>query len=112
MFIMECQGCYFQSILFRYGDVTPKTFLGRIIDIIWVLVGAIVMSLFTGLMISTMQAAFDGSKCKDIAGKEVRLKERKLLSGQTFTLSTDLIIRADVKFPSNQPLLVCFIKTP
>nr|XP_058953093.1 uncharacterized protein LOC131780509 [Pocillopora verrucosa] len=54
-----------------YGDVTPKSFLGRIFGIIWVLVGAVMMSLFTGLIISAMQASLDGTKCKDIAGKEV-----------------------------------------
>lgn len=35
------------------------------------------MSLFTGLIISVMQASLDGTKCKDIADKEVRIKKKK-----------------------------------
>ena len=35
------------------------------------------MSLFTGLIISAMQASLDGTKCKDIAGEEVRIKKKK-----------------------------------
>ena len=35
------------------------------------------MQLFTGLIISAMQASLDGTKCKDIAGKEVRMKKEK-----------------------------------
>ena len=35
------------------------------------------MQLFTGLIISAMQASLDGTKCKDIAGKEVRIKKEK-----------------------------------
>ena len=32
------------------------------------------MSLFSGLIISAMQASLDGTKYKDIAGKEVHIK--------------------------------------
>ena len=59
------------------NQVPSKSFLGRIFGIIWVLVGAVMMSMFTGLIISAMQASLDGTKCKDIAGKEVRIKKKK-----------------------------------
>ena len=57
----------------RYGDgdKTPKTFIGRLFGILWVIVGAIMMSLFTALIINAVQAALDGTKCQDIASKEV-----------------------------------------
>ncbi|XP_068747337.1 uncharacterized protein [Montipora capricornis] len=53
------------------GDKTPKTFLGRVYEIIWVLVGAIMMSLFTAFFTNAMQAALDGTKCQDINSKDV-----------------------------------------
>lgn len=34
--------------------------------------GAIMLSLFTALFTNAMQAALDGTKCKDIDGKKVR----------------------------------------
>lgn len=54
-----------------YGDKTPKSFLGRLFGVIWILVGAIMLSLFTALFTNAMQAALDGTKCKDIDGKKV-----------------------------------------
>ena len=57
--------------LTRYGDKTPKSFLGRLFGVVWILVGAIMLSLFTALFTNAMQAALDGTKSKDIDGKEV-----------------------------------------
>ena len=62
--------------LIRYGDVTPKSLPGRVFAIIWVLVGAVVMSLFTATVISAMETAVDGKKCTDIDGKEVNVNYR------------------------------------
>ena len=62
---------FFSIDLLRYGDVTPKSVPGRVFGIIWVLVGAVMMSLFTATVINTMQTAVDGTNCKDIQGKEV-----------------------------------------
>ena len=62
---------FFSIDLIRYGDVTPKSVPGRVFGIIWVLVGAVVMSLFTATVVNVMQTAVDGTKCKDIEGKEV-----------------------------------------
>lgn len=58
--------------LIRYGDKTPKSSLGRLFGVIWILVGAMMLSMFTALFTNAMQAALDGTKCKDIDGKEVR----------------------------------------
>lgn len=54
--------------------MTPRSFPGRIFGIIWVLVGAVMMSLFTAAVINAMQAALGGAKCNDIDGKEVSVK--------------------------------------
>ena len=55
-----------------YGDKIPRSPLGRIFSIIWILVGAILLSLFTATVTNAMNTALDGSKCKDVSGKEVR----------------------------------------
>ena len=57
--------------LIRYGDKTPKTFCGRSFGIIWILIGAITLSLFTALFINAIQASQDGTRCRDIGGKKV-----------------------------------------
>ena len=67
--------------LIRYGDVTPKTLPGRMFGIIWVLVGAVVMSSFTATFINAMQTAVDGTKCKDIEDKEVSVNKRITITG-------------------------------
>ncbi|XP_015768022.1 PREDICTED: uncharacterized protein LOC107346287 isoform X3 [Acropora digitifera] len=54
-----------------YGDQTPTTFLGRVYGVIWILVGAIMMSLFTALFTNAMQGALDGTRCQDITSKDV-----------------------------------------
>jgi len=65
------------SFVIRYGDKTPKTFLGRLFGVVWILVGAIMLSLFTALFTNAMQAALDGTKCQDIDSKEVCIREKK-----------------------------------
>ena len=57
--------------LIRYGDKTPKTLCGRSFGIIWILIGAITLSLFTALMTNAIQASLDGTRCRDIGGKKV-----------------------------------------
>ena len=59
------------SFYIRYGDKTPKTFLGRVFGVIWILVGAIMLSLFTALFTNAMQAALDGTRCQDMNSKDV-----------------------------------------
>ncbi|PFX26168.1 Potassium voltage-gated channel subfamily G member 3 [Stylophora pistillata] len=54
-----------------YGDKIPGSIPGRLFSIIWILVGAIMLSLFTAMVTNAMNTAMDGSKCKDISGKEV-----------------------------------------
>ena len=54
------------------------------------------MSLFTGLIISVMQASLDGTKCKDIADKEVRIKKKKFILSVA-KKETDLAFRSNLK---------------
>lgn len=54
-----------------YGDKIPKSSLGRLFGVIWILVGAIMLSLFTAVATNALNTALDGTKCKDIDGKEV-----------------------------------------
>lgn len=55
----------------RYGDKTPRTFLGRMYGVIWILVGAVMLSLFTALFTNAMQGALDGTRCQDMNSKDV-----------------------------------------
>ena len=57
--------------LIRYGDKTPKTLCGRAFGIMWILIGAMMLSLFTALFTNAMQASLDGTRCRDIGGKKV-----------------------------------------
>ena len=36
-----------KSFSFRYGDKTPKTIFARILCVVWILAGAVLLSLFT-----------------------------------------------------------------
>ncbi|XP_074637643.1 uncharacterized protein LOC141895646 isoform X2 [Acropora palmata] len=54
-----------------YGDKTPRTFLGRMYGVIWILVGAVMLSLFTALFTNAMQGALDGTRCQDMNSKDV-----------------------------------------
>lgn len=71
IFTLYCLKTVQRFDIIRYSDITPKSFPGRVFGIIWVLVGAVVMSLFTAAVINAMQTAGDGPKCKGIDGKEV-----------------------------------------
>ncbi|XP_066018732.1 uncharacterized protein [Pocillopora verrucosa] len=59
-----------------YGDKTPKTLCGRLFGIIWILIGAITLSLFTALMTNAIQASLDGTRCRDIGGKKVGVSNK------------------------------------
>jgi len=54
-----------------YGDKIPKSSLGRLFGVIWIFVGAIMLSMFTAMATNAMNTALDGTICKDIDGKEV-----------------------------------------
>ena len=68
--------------LTRYGDKIPKSFPGRLFGVAWILVGAIMLSLFTAMATNAMNTALDGTKCKDIDGKEVSSTRNLLYFGQ------------------------------
>ncbi|XP_022789720.1 uncharacterized protein LOC111329323 [Stylophora pistillata] len=59
-----------------YGDKTPKTLCGRAFGIMWILIGAIMLSLFTALFTNAMQASLDGTRCRDIGGKDVGVSNK------------------------------------
>ncbi|XP_066018735.1 uncharacterized protein [Pocillopora verrucosa] len=59
-----------------YGDKTPKTLCGRAFGIMWILIGAIMLSLFTALFTNAMQASLDGTRCRDIGGKKVGVSNK------------------------------------
>ncbi|KAL9981408.1 hypothetical protein ACROYT_G010109 [Oculina patagonica] len=75
-----------------YGDKTPKSFLGRLFGVVWILVGAIMLSLFTALFTNAMQAALDGTKCKDIDGKEMGVS---IMNTETQIVANEM--HADIK---------------
>ena len=63
--------CLKHFCLNRYGDKIPKSSLGRLFGVIWLLVGAMMLSMFTAMATNAMNTALDGTICKDIDDKEV-----------------------------------------
>ena len=63
--------CLKHFCLHRYGDKIPKSSLGRLFGVIWILVGAVMLSMFTAMATNAMNTALDGTICKDIDDKEV-----------------------------------------
>ena len=55
-------------LFFRYGDVAPKSVLGRIVTIIWMMVGILIAAMMT----STMTDAIGSIDYLDIYKSHVR----------------------------------------
>ena len=57
----------------RYGDKSPKSLPARIFSIVWILVGLIVMAIFTANVTSALTALSLDTKTSSFANKKVRL---------------------------------------
>ena len=56
----------------RYGDITPRTFLGRTLTVAWLVIGM----LLTGIVIGTIAGVVGGNDLQsnlNLSGKKVRL---------------------------------------
>ena len=58
---------------YSYGDKTPKFILGRVFGVLWILIGVVVIAIFTATATSAISvdaqvlARLGGSKVKDTA---------------------------------------------
>ena len=43
-------------LLYRYGDVTPKTILGRLFTIIWISAGLVILAMYMGVVTTSLTA--------------------------------------------------------
>ena len=41
-------------VYFRYGDISPRSFPGRIVAMIWTLIGLVLVGILTGALTSTI----------------------------------------------------------
>ena len=55
---------------FSFGDYAPKTYLGRVASIAWMIVSLITLSLFTAAIIASLTSV-DGADKAQIYGREV-----------------------------------------
>lgn len=62
--------CLFNPLTHRYGDRSPKSALGRVFCILWIITGVIIISIFTALVTASLSAStlqifkIHGSKVK------------------------------------------------
>ena len=58
------------SSIFSYGDKTPKFILGRVFGVLWILIGLVVIAMFTATATSALSISFsdlarlEGNKVK------------------------------------------------
>lgn len=63
---------YYFVLNFSYGDKTPRSFLGRLYGVIWILIGLIVIAVFTATATSALSispidlAVLEGKKVRRI----------------------------------------------
>ena len=61
---------FINKLIFRYGDRKPSSVIGRILASFWMLVGIVIVSLFTATLTSGFGA--EGSEDIEIRGQRVR----------------------------------------
>ena len=70
-------------ICYRYGDKTPRSFFGRLFGVLWILLGVIVITMFTATVTSALThssspeftSALEGQK----VSKNMKLKTIKVI---------------------------------
>ena len=67
----------FFCVQHRYGDRSPKSALGRVFCILWIITGVIIISIFTALVTAALSAStvqifkIHGSKVKQLLNRVV-----------------------------------------
>lgn len=70
MKVMRLRRRYVETMFcFRYGDLSPKSVFGRIFSMLWISLGVILISLFTGLVSAALNQTANSEL--DLAGTEV-----------------------------------------
>ena len=63
----------FPFIVCRYGDKTPRSFIGRLFGVLWILLGLIVTTMFIATVTSALQHSSTPEFINALEGMEVSL---------------------------------------
>ena len=71
MVLSEITKNVFMSHTFRYGDKTPRSFFGRLFGVLWILLGVIVITMFTATVTSALTHSSSPDYTNALEGQEV-----------------------------------------
>lgn len=63
----------FPFIVCRYGDKTPRSFIGRLFGVLWILLGLIVTTMFIATVTSALQHSSSPEFINALEGMDVSL---------------------------------------
>ena len=75
--IIICNGKYkslnrlFNFVTCRYGDKTPRSFFGRLFGVLWILLGVIVITMFTATVTSALTHSSSPEFTTALVGQKV-----------------------------------------
>ena len=67
-------------VLCRYGDKAPKSLIGRLFSVLWILIGLVVITMFTATVTSALTNSALPEFTNTLEGMKVTLKITKPLS--------------------------------
>lgn len=62
-------------ILRRYGDKTPRSLIGRLFGVLWILLGLIVITMFTATVTSALTLSSSPQFSNSLEGQDVSVAE-------------------------------------
>ena len=73
---------YHNVSFFRYGDKAPKTLLGRVVAVIWIMIGLVVFGLLSGCFATVFMVSSVADGNYQLYGAQVRTVVVKLAKGK------------------------------
>jgi len=58
----------------RYGDKTPRSFIGRLFGVLWILLGLIVITMFTATVTSALTLSSSPEFSSSLEGQDVSVQ--------------------------------------
>ena len=75
----------------RYGDIAPKTFLGRVTAVLWMLAGTIILSMFSAQMTADITSNEIGHEINMFAQKVPHRASAAVASYSTTALAVSTL---------------------